>query len=169
MPTHYDGYDGDPFEDGLQTCTDITSFFTDTYVKPWIYGNISAGVLYGAIVVIVIAYFHILVIRVKRENPLSKQQWILSIYVAGTFVLSTLQIAGALQNTTKGLHKFGCTNTDFTTVSGGKSWLENVCFMLTAWTVDMIMVLNSFLWNHDYITTLNTLNRCGASSSLIMT
>ncbi|KAF8987867.1 hypothetical protein BDQ17DRAFT_1374605, partial [Cyathus striatus] len=147
--TYDDGFnDGlnEGLNEGLQGCTELTRSFTGVYGKPWIYGNISAGVLYGAILVIVIAYLRILVVHVKGEKPLSKQQWILSIYVAGTFVLSTLQISGAWQNTAEGLNSLGCSESNFAPFFG-RSWLQNACYMLTAWTVDMIMVRNVFYWN----------------------
>ncbi|KAF8995691.1 hypothetical protein BDQ17DRAFT_1430198 [Cyathus striatus] len=60
--------------------------FLDMHVKPWIYGNIFTGMLYGTMVVIVIAYLRILVVHVIGENQLSKQQWILSIFVVVAFV-----------------------------------------------------------------------------------
>ncbi|KAF8995689.1 hypothetical protein BDQ17DRAFT_1365332 [Cyathus striatus] len=151
MSTYDDGFnDGlnEGLNEGLQGCTELTRSFTGVYGKPWIYGNISAGVLYGAILVIVIAYLRILVVHVKGEKPLSKQQWILSIYVAGTFVLSTLQISGAWQNTAEGLHSLGCSESNFAPFFG-RSWLQNACYMLTAWTVDMIMMWRFFIIYHD--------------------
>ncbi|KAF8983368.1 hypothetical protein BDQ17DRAFT_1437438 [Cyathus striatus] len=138
MSTYDDGFN-DGLSEGLQICTDFTTYLADTSVKSWLYGNMFAGILYGTIVFTVIAYLRILVIHVKGENPPRRQQWTPSIHVAGTFVLSTLQIGGALQNTAKGLHKFGCMNTN-SGIFSGSNLLENVCFMLTAWTVDMIMM-----------------------------
>ncbi|KAF8986325.1 hypothetical protein BDQ17DRAFT_1436323 [Cyathus striatus] len=146
MSTYDDGYN-----DGLTACTVTIAYYTDVRAKPWIYGNIFAGALYGAIVLIAIAYLRILVIHIKGKKLLSTQQRILSIYVAVAIVLSTIQIGAALQATTKGLHKLGCTESesDVSLFSGGKGWLEVVCFMLTAWTVDMIMMWRFFVIYYD--------------------
>ncbi|KAF9012069.1 hypothetical protein BDQ17DRAFT_1420465 [Cyathus striatus] len=134
------------YNSGYQDCLLGVTSIMDLYVKPWIYGNIFAGMLYGAIVLIVIAYLRILVIHVKGKKLISAQERILSIYVAVAFVLSTLQIGGALQRTINGLYE---TNMDARIFTGRGSWLQNVCYMLTAWAVDMIMMWRFLIIYHD--------------------
>ncbi|KAF8975987.1 hypothetical protein BDQ17DRAFT_1385114, partial [Cyathus striatus] len=73
------------------------------YIRQWIYGNVFAGMLYGAIVLITIAYLRILTTLFRGKKSLSTQQWILSMYIVPDCV--------------RGMR------------------LENVCFMLTAWTM----------------------------------
>ncbi|KAF8995700.1 hypothetical protein BDQ17DRAFT_1330418 [Cyathus striatus] len=145
MSTSY----SDIFDAGRQACTQDTSFYMDLYIKPWIYGNIFGGMLYGAIVLISIAYIRILFVHIKRKKPLTTQQRILSTYVVVAFVLSTLQISGALQITNKYLYKFGCTTSVVDKISGPTSWLENVCFMISAWTVDVIMMWRFLIIYYD--------------------
>ncbi|KAF8995694.1 hypothetical protein BDQ17DRAFT_1430201 [Cyathus striatus] len=120
MSTYNDGFtDGHNvgFTNGYTEGVYTTASLSDKYGKPWIYGNIFTEMLYGAIVVIVITYLCILVLHTKGKKSLSAQQLILSIYIAVAFVLSTLQIGRALQNTTKGFQKLGSTlNIDFFTL-----------------------------------------------------
>ncbi|KAF9004398.1 hypothetical protein BDQ17DRAFT_1424828 [Cyathus striatus] len=115
----------------FENCAKITTLYMDEYVMPWIYGNIFAGVLYGAIVLIMIGYLRILAIHVKGKQPLSTQQQIISIYVVVAFFLSTLQFGGAFLATTKDVYKFGCIH-------------ENI-----TWTVDIIIMWRFFVIYHD--------------------
>ncbi|KAF8980347.1 hypothetical protein BDQ17DRAFT_1380765 [Cyathus striatus] len=122
-PDHCDPID--MYFSGFEACTEQIKNSINFYIKRWIYGNVFAGMLYGAIVLITIAYLHILTILFRGKTLLSTQQRTLSMYIVVAFILSTLQIGGALQRTTK-LLSF--------------EW---------AWTVDIIMMWRLFIIYHD--------------------
>ncbi|KAF8980364.1 hypothetical protein BDQ17DRAFT_1380762, partial [Cyathus striatus] len=134
----------------FQTCNEMMLTIIGV-AKTWIYGNVIAGIIYGAIVLVGIAYFRIIAIQIIGKRMLSKQQWILSVYVMIAFILSTLQVTGSLQKTTE-LLSVTCSNAinvyEISRPSG--TWLEIICFMLTSWLVDVIMMWRFLAVYHDF-------------------
>ncbi|KAF8994285.1 hypothetical protein BDQ17DRAFT_1528370, partial [Cyathus striatus] len=84
-------------------------------------------------------------IQISGKTPLSKQQWILSLVVVVDFVLATLQIIGAIQRTMEFI-SFTCLSS---LSSVQPNLLENICFVLTAWAVDVVMIWRFLYIYHD--------------------
>ncbi|KAF8985341.1 hypothetical protein BDQ17DRAFT_1335909 [Cyathus striatus] len=123
---------------------------TDVPIRPWIYGNIFSGMTYGAVLLVGIAYFRLVVIHVKGGKRLSTQQWVLSAYAVMALVSSTLQIAGNVRHVIQDLDlDVGCYN-----FHDGfhlkKDWIENISFIVTAWAVDIIMIWRFLIIYHDF-------------------
>ncbi|KAF8993860.1 hypothetical protein BDQ17DRAFT_1367781 [Cyathus striatus] len=119
--------------------------------KPWIYGTIFAGIFYGAITILYVAYVQLMRKQYPKPDLFTRQAIVLLGYASFTFVLCTMTMVCILQKTATLLNIAMCTRSgpDPVVVPGGVGTVGNVCFMLTSWAADALLIWRCIVMYHD--------------------
>ncbi|KAF8993856.1 hypothetical protein BDQ17DRAFT_1412787 [Cyathus striatus] len=124
----------------------------DVIIKPWLYGTIFSGIVYGGITILYLAYVQLLRRQYRKIDQLTRLAWILFSYATLTFILCTLTLASALKKSIGLLNYPMCNPNDtvaFEKIPGGAGTLGNVCFVLTSWTADALLLWRCLIIYHD--------------------
>ncbi|KAF9000974.1 hypothetical protein BDQ17DRAFT_1358931 [Cyathus striatus] len=109
------------------------------------YGAIFAFGVYCIDVIVVLRYLHLVSTHFAKKKPLKRREWILSIYVALAFILSTLCVAGSINQAAGDLD---CDSRSDSIIATG--FMFAVGFMFSAWAVDVIMIWRFLAVYYDF-------------------
>ncbi|KAF8993859.1 hypothetical protein BDQ17DRAFT_1367779 [Cyathus striatus] len=137
---------------GLDLCLLNYKLVHDTIIRPWMYGNIFSGIVYGSIVILYFAYIQLMRRQYRNVDQPSRQAWILLGYATLTFILCTLTIASAVVKSVELLNYPLCSLDEllvYGQIEGGAGVVGNICFMLTSWTSDALLIWRCLIIYHD--------------------
>ncbi|KAF9008312.1 hypothetical protein BDQ17DRAFT_1407068 [Cyathus striatus] len=136
-------------DDGLTINSTCLEYYSVMRIKPWVYGNIFSGIIYGANFVLFVAYVQLLRRQYPKVDVFTRPTWIQLLYSTLTFILCTLSIISALLKTVDVLTPefFSvCLIRDETefvnAIPGGDGitiW-ANMCFLLVSWMADGLLI-----------------------------
>ncbi|KAF8993855.1 hypothetical protein BDQ17DRAFT_1431445 [Cyathus striatus] len=126
----------------------------DVVVRPWVYGNLFSGVIYGAIAILYLAYLQLVRKQYPKFDVLTRQAWMLMGYATVTFILCTMTFTAALKKSVDLLNLPNCSWSDLALeqmshIQGGLGTMGNICFMLTSWTADALLIWRCLIIYHD--------------------
>ncbi|KAF8993858.1 hypothetical protein BDQ17DRAFT_1545847 [Cyathus striatus] len=127
----------------------------DVVIRPWAYGNILSGIVYGTIIILYFAYIQLLRKQYPKLELLTRQAWMLLGYATLTFMLCTLIMSSFLKKSVELLNYPLCSWDDtksfmYVNVSLGVELFGNTCFVLISWTADALLIWRCLIMYHDF-------------------